>query len=69
METQRLPLLKDITRCYGDLGREVCADREHCLRFLTLMVDPPELLSYTLTLRMTNYVDCEEQINSKKPCQ
>jgi len=44
-------LMRDLSRCYGDLGKEVCEDREQCLRFLTMRIDLPDVLSYVLTLR------------------
>ncbi|MDD1625979.1 MAG: hypothetical protein LUQ26_00670 [Methylococcaceae bacterium] len=60
METK--PLMRDLSRCYGDLGKEVCEDREQCLRFLTMRIDLPDVLSYVLTLRMSNSSPCMEKI-------
>ena len=54
------PLSSDFTRCYGD----ECPEKESCLRFLTMRVDPPaHLFSYVLTLRDYSPMPCKEKLD------
>jgi len=53
------PLGYDFTRCYGD----GCPEKEQCLRFTTMKIDPPMLLSYTLSLRRHPNETCESKID------
>jgi hypothetical protein len=47
MSNMKMPLLYDFTRCYGD----GCPEKDSCMRYLTMRVDPVQLFSYVLTLR------------------
>jgi len=54
------PLSNDTLRCFGD----ECHEKESCLRFLTMRVDPPDtVLTYTLTLRGYSPAPCPEKIS------
>jgi hypothetical protein len=54
------PLGHEFTRCFGD----ECHEKESCLRYLTMRIDPPaHVFKYTLTLRNYSVEPCQEKLS------